>query len=706
MRTCASSAPGTPGSPRRAGSSKRASRSSCSRRATASAAGSGRSSSPTARRSTAAARGSAPKHDAIFGLARGDRRVDLQDVGEGRAPPRRRRPHPPLHRPHPEDQPARRRHDRAGAVEARSAWPSRSRSTRRGRRSAPRSGTRARSPGGSSAPGSAPTSRATCSRWRCAACSPATCNDVSFLHLLFLVRGARQHQHAVLDRERRAGEHGRRRRRLDRAARRRRARRRGAPRARRCARSRNATIASSSSADDLVVSARHAVVAVPPALALEIEFDPVLPDDRLDAVPQRRSRGPETKTLVVYDEPFWRADGFSGQTAEPGLGGRGDARRVARRRARPGVHRVVHVRAGRRARSTRSIPPSGARAVLDALDGPARPARGVARRVHRDRVVERGVDARLLDGAPPPGHPHALRPAAPRAVRPRALGRHRDGDDVARRDRRRRPLRRTRRGRDPRPHVAPSKRGRSDHQRSRLRALHVSRRRLRRRRGRIRRRRGRRWRRHRCRRRSRRARGHDDGARAGPTSAGRGPTDRPTTAPRHHRREQVALEARRWGGVIAAAGDDDGATAVVEERGGERRDEDTRRVRRGHRAGPAGRLGAGVGVFGHARLAPRHPAHLFGGSATALHDGGRDRVVARTSLAHAASARSARSCAAWSPPQNPSWRPSRGNDLVGDESHQRERAGGGVEPGFRERGEILFARVSPSTADARRAAPG
>ena len=27
--------------------------------------------------------------------------------------------------------------------------------------------------------------------------------------------------------------------------------------------------------------------------------------------------GPETKTLLVYDEPFWRADGFSGQSAGP-----------------------------------------------------------------------------------------------------------------------------------------------------------------------------------------------------------------------------------------------------------------------------------------------------------------------------------------------------------------------------------------------------
>ena len=70
-------------------------------------------------------------------------------------------------------------------------------------------------------------------------------------------------------------------------------------------------------ADALTVSARHAVVTVPPALALEIAFDPALPDDRLTLY-RKAVAGPETKTLVVYDEPFWRADGFSGQTAEPG----------------------------------------------------------------------------------------------------------------------------------------------------------------------------------------------------------------------------------------------------------------------------------------------------------------------------------------------------------------------------------------------------
>ena len=69
--------------------------------------------------------------------------------------------------------------------------------------------------------------------------------------------------------------------------------------------------------DELVVTAHHAVVTTPPALTLEIDFDPGLPSDRL-MLYRNDIAGPETKTLVVYDEPFWRAAGFSGQTAGPG----------------------------------------------------------------------------------------------------------------------------------------------------------------------------------------------------------------------------------------------------------------------------------------------------------------------------------------------------------------------------------------------------
>ena len=68
---------------------------------------------------------------------------------------------------------------------------------------------------------------------------------------------------------------------------------------------------------ELTVDARHAVVAVPPELAGVIEWDPVLPDDRR-ALYSNFVAGPESKALLVYDEPFWRADGFSGQTAGPG----------------------------------------------------------------------------------------------------------------------------------------------------------------------------------------------------------------------------------------------------------------------------------------------------------------------------------------------------------------------------------------------------
>ncbi len=70
-------------------------------------------------------------------------------------------------------------------------------------------------------------------------------------------------------------------------------------------------------AGDLTVRARRAVVAIPPVLALEIAWDPALPDDRVTLY-RNAIAGPEAKTIVVYDEPFWRADGFSGQSSEPG----------------------------------------------------------------------------------------------------------------------------------------------------------------------------------------------------------------------------------------------------------------------------------------------------------------------------------------------------------------------------------------------------
>ncbi|MET7770547.1 flavin monoamine oxidase family protein [Nocardia sp. NPDC005366] len=61
-----------------------------------------------------------------------------------------------------------------------------------------------------------------------------------------------------------------------------------------------------------VVRARRAVLAIPPPLAARIRFTPGLPGDR-DQLVQRMPMGRVIKVNVVYDEPFWRRDGFSGQ---------------------------------------------------------------------------------------------------------------------------------------------------------------------------------------------------------------------------------------------------------------------------------------------------------------------------------------------------------------------------------------------------------
>jgi monoamine oxidase len=64
--------------------------------------------------------------------------------------------------------------------------------------------------------------------------------------------------------------------------------------------------------DGLIVSARRAIVAVAPALASRIAYDPPLPGFR-DQLTQRMPLGTVAKCMAIYDEPFWRQEGLSGQ---------------------------------------------------------------------------------------------------------------------------------------------------------------------------------------------------------------------------------------------------------------------------------------------------------------------------------------------------------------------------------------------------------
>jgi monoamine oxidase len=60
------------------------------------------------------------------------------------------------------------------------------------------------------------------------------------------------------------------------------------------------------------VRGRRVVVALPPTLTARLDYDPVLPGHR-DQLVQRMPQGTVWKCMAIYDEPFWRRDGLSGE---------------------------------------------------------------------------------------------------------------------------------------------------------------------------------------------------------------------------------------------------------------------------------------------------------------------------------------------------------------------------------------------------------
>jgi monoamine oxidase len=70
-------------------------------------------------------------------------------------------------------------------------------------------------------------------------------------------------------------------------------------------------------ADRLTIKAKRAIVAVPPALAARIDYQPLLPFQR-DQLTQRYGQGTLTKVAAVYNRPFWRDAGLTGQAVDTG----------------------------------------------------------------------------------------------------------------------------------------------------------------------------------------------------------------------------------------------------------------------------------------------------------------------------------------------------------------------------------------------------
>lgn len=65
-------------------------------------------------------------------------------------------------------------------------------------------------------------------------------------------------------------------------------------------------------ADSVTATAQQVIVAIPPALAGRIDYQPLLPYQR-DQLTQRFGQGTLTKVAAVYDTPFWRGSGLTGQ---------------------------------------------------------------------------------------------------------------------------------------------------------------------------------------------------------------------------------------------------------------------------------------------------------------------------------------------------------------------------------------------------------
>lgn len=63
-----------------------------------------------------------------------------------------------------------------------------------------------------------------------------------------------------------------------------------------------------------IFEAERVVITLPPTLAGRLEYAPALPSWR-DQLTQRVPAGSVIKLNCVYDEPFWRADGLTGQAA-------------------------------------------------------------------------------------------------------------------------------------------------------------------------------------------------------------------------------------------------------------------------------------------------------------------------------------------------------------------------------------------------------
>jgi monoamine oxidase len=140
-------------------------------------------------------------------------------------------------------------------------------------------------------------------------------------------------------------------------------------------------------------TARRAIVAMAPALCDRIEWAPELPPVRAQ-LGQRMPWGSYLKCLAIYDEPFWRAEGLSGESVSE-VGPATTTFDNSPPDGSPGV--LLGFCSGSEARAVQRLGESQRRAVV--LDGLARVFGERAR--HPERYIEQDWSRERFTGGGP-----------------------------------------------------------------------------------------------------------------------------------------------------------------------------------------------------------------------------------------------------------------------------------------------------------------
>ncbi len=182
-------------------------------------------------------------------------------------------------------------------------------------------------------------------------------------------------------------------------------------------------------ADGVEVEARRVIVAIPPTLTCRIAYDPPMPALR-DQLTQRIPQGTVIKCMAIYERPFWRERGLTGQATSTD----GPVKLTFDNSppdGSPGV--LLGFLEGNQARELGAWSPDRRRAaVIDCFVPPLRARGGEPARLRGQELGRRGVDPRLLRLLHAHRRVDGLRAPPARAGWPDPLGRGRDRDRVER----------------------------------------------------------------------------------------------------------------------------------------------------------------------------------------------------------------------------------------------------------------------------------